>query len=208
MTFNDFNFSFSLLGTIFSVPMCVFLFNVYHTMTKFRIENIEKLKNIIHDPLADNHFTEAIFRSIYKTRYVSSEEIKILLNQKNPTRLCYRYAKINKWWKITELFFIDEKLEFRYSTPFRTKNMRKWWAWGLSILSLSTCLIAGYFLAALTYNTLSAKILSNDELILYTAYTIFFLLIYSYSFLLATSILLVEFRIKWIYEIISAREIQ
>lgn len=204
---SDFDWIFKLATAILTAPMLSFLFNSYYIMTKDRIINVEKLKEAMSGENVDNHLIEVLFRSIYKSRYVSAEEIKILMSQTSPMRISYRYALMNNCLKVTELFLIDGNLVFKFSHPFRTKLRRAVWGGFFIILAMLMCFSALYLGGKVNDYIYKGEWVYNEMCIFLIILILLLLILYNYLMLLFLSVLLATNRIKWINDIISARKV-
>ncbi|KEA53917.1 hypothetical protein DT73_04515 [Mangrovibacter sp. MFB070] len=208
MLVSHFEFVIKIIGGMLTFPVISFIFNFYYIRAKDRIINVEKLSAAIKSDSKDCHLIEVLFRVIYKSRYVSADEIKILMAQKSPSRLSFLYAQLNKWLKVTELNNKGGDITIEFSHSLRTKKLQNLWGYGLLFSSVLIYAVSLYFgckaidLSFLVYNR--SHVNPADVFLYYSIFISFFAL-YNYPFLLGSCILLAPLRIKIIHKIISAR---
>lgn len=136
MVFQDFDNVLKLATSILTLPIVGLMVSFFLSRSKNKIKNIEKLITVVSSGNINNILVEALFQSIYRSKYVSAEEVKILMQQENQTRLIQCYSKLNMLIKITELKSVDGDLIIRYSQGLHTLKRRIFWGAGTVLTSI------------------------------------------------------------------------
>ncbi|ECC5185009.1 hypothetical protein CS238_05385 [Salmonella enterica] len=193
----DFLIIIKFLGAFITVPAISFFVNYFYMKSKDEIQYIEKLSVELKkdNKSIDYHMIEVLFRKIYRSKYVSAEEIIILMSQKNPSRMSFLYAQLNRWLKITEIKSNNGDIDFKFSHGLRKKKTRTLLGCGLLISVLILDVLFAYLLANFI-NLINFHVIYNQNeainicllflMMLFITYLLILFLLLSFSILSAS----------------------